>query len=429
MNKLFKIGTINNISRIGLNRFERSRYIVHALDGDDDFVEDPMALMLRSHKLQPDQVSRSVTAIARCGAGTNNIPVNEMTARGIPVFNTPGANANSVKELVLTGLFLSSRNIVGGINHVQQLTDTKGFEHAGSRVEKDKKMFAGQEVKGKTLGVVGLGAIGAQVAMAAADLGMKVVGYDPALTVEAAWNLSGEKVKRYSDIESVIAAADYVSLHLPVIKGVTEKIIGADLIRQMRPNCNLLNFSRGELVDHDALRAAFDSGALQGTYVTDFPHGSVQGHSQCIGIPHLGASTEEAEENSAAMAADTITDFLETGTIKNSVNFPTTILKKRKPETSRICLVNENQSGMLAKVNNVISDIGLNIDQQINTSREKVAYNVIDVDDDISKEQFTPIHDTLNAIDGVLSVRIIAGDDRTAHSYRAEAFPRELSRI
>jgi len=279
------------------------------------------------------------------------------------------------------------------------------------------------------LGVIGLGAIGAKVAMAAADLGMKVVGYDPSITVESAWNLSGDKVKRYNDINSVVASSDFISLHLPVIKGVTEKIFNEELIEQMRPNCNLLNFSRGELVDHEALRDAFDNRGLQGCYITDFPHEMVQGHPQCIGIPHLGASTQEAEENSAAMAADTITDFLETGSIKNSVNFPTTVLKKRKPETSRICLVNENQSGMLAKINNVISDIGLNIDQQINTSRDKIAYNVIDIDEDISKEQFTPIHDKINSIDGVLSVRIIAGEDRSEHSYRAESFPRQLSRI
>ena len=429
--KLFKIGTVNNISRVGLNRFDRSKYVIHALDSnkDGDFIEDPMALMLRSHKLQPDQVSNTVAAIARCGAGTNNIPVATMTERGIPVFNTPGANANSVKELVLAGLFLSARDVVGGINHVQNLTNDKGFEYASSRVEKDKKMFGGREIKGKTLGVIGLGAIGAQVAMAAEALGMKVIGYDPALSVEAAWNLSGEKIKRAGDIETVVSSADYLSLHLPVIKGVTEKIISEDLIRSMRPNCNLLNFSRGELVDHEALRAAWDRNELSGVYVTDFPAGPVQGHNQCIGIPHLGASTEEAEENSAAMAADTIKDFLETGTIKNSVNFPTTILRKRDADTSRICLVNENKSGMLMKINTVFDELGLNIDQQINTSRDKVAYNVIDTDEDISKEAFTPLHDKLNAIDGVLSVRIIAGEDRSEHSYRNTNVPRQLSRV
>eukprot|EP00943_MAST-04B_sp_MAST-4B-sp1_P007946 g7946.t1 len=428
MSALFKVGTINNISRVGLKRFPRSLYQVGALD-DDSPLESPMAIMLRSHKLKNDQVDKSVSAIARCGAGTNNIPVEEMTGRGIPVFNTPGANANSVKELVLCSLFLSARDIYGGIKHVQTLTDTEGFEVAGGRVEKDKKLFAGTELKGKTLGVVGLGAIGAQVAMAGAALGMKVIGYDPALTVEAAWNLDGEKVKRVNEIESCVGSADYLSLHVPVIKGVTENLIDGDMIGMMRAGASLLNFSRGELVDHSALRDAMDTGKFTGTYCTDFPNKHVQGHPQCIGIPHLGASTEEAEENSAAMAADTIMNFLETGSIKNSVNFPTTLLKKRKVDTTRICIVNENTSGMLMKINNLLYETGLNVDQQINTSRDKVAYNVIDVDTTVESQDFTPMHNQLEEIDGILSVRIIAGDDRDHQSYRANTFPRSLSRI
>jgi D-3-phosphoglycerate dehydrogenase / 2-oxoglutarate reductase len=428
MSSLFKVGTINNISRVGLKRFPQSLYQVGALD-EDSPLDSPMAIMLRSHKLKNDQVDKSVSAIARCGAGTNNIPVDEMTGRGIPVFNTPGANANSVKELVLCSLFLSARDIYGGIKHVQTLTDTEGFEVAGGRVEKDKKLFAGSELKGKTLGVVGLGAIGAQVAMAGAALGMKVVGYDPALTVEAAWNLDGEKVKRVNEIESCIGSADYISLHVPVIKGVTENIIDTDMIDMMRPGASLLNFSRGELVDHSALRGAMDAGKFTGTYCTDFPNEHVQGHPQCIGIPHLGASTEEAEENSAAMAADTIMNFLETGSIKNSVNFPTTLLKKRKADTTRICIVNENTSGMLMKINNLLYETGLNVDQQINTSRDRVAYNVIDVDTTVEMQDFTPMHNQLEEVDGILSVRIIAGEDREHQSYRANTFPRSLSRI
>jgi D-3-phosphoglycerate dehydrogenase / 2-oxoglutarate reductase len=428
MSALFKVGTINNISRVGLKRFPQSLYQIGALD-EDAPLDSPMALMLRSHKLQNDQVGKSVTAIARCGAGTNNIPVDEMTGRGIPVFNTPGANANSVKELVLCSLFLSARNIVGGINHVQALTDKEGFEVAGGRVEKDKKLFAGSEVKGKTLGIIGLGAIGAQVAMAGSALGMKVIGYDPALTVEAAWNLDGEKIKRVNELESVVAGADYVSLHVPVIKGVTENLMNDELIDMMRPGASLLNFSRGELVDHAALRDAMDSGKFTGTYCTDFPNGHVQGHAQCIGVPHLGASTDEAEENSAAMAADTIMNFLETGSIKNSVNFPTTLLKKRKGDTTRICIVNENTSGMLMKINNVLYETGLNVDQQINTSRDRISYNVIDVDSTVEMEDFTPLHNQLNDIDGILSVRIIAGDDRDHQSYRAQLFPRQMSRV
>ena len=392
-------------------------------------MESPMALLLRSHKLQSDQVDRSVSAIVRCGAGTNNIPVNEMTGRGIPVFNTPGANANAVKELVLCSMFLSARNITGGIKHVQDLTDKEGFDVAGGRVEQDKKLFAGSEVAGKTLGVIGLGAIGSKVAMAASHLGMKVIGYDPALSIEAAWTLDGNKVTRAGELESVAVAADYISLHLPVIKGVTEGIVGEEFLGLMKPTASLLNFSRGELVDHEALRAAMDEGKFQGMYCTDFPNVHVQGHERCIAIPHLGASTDEAEENSAAIAADTLRNFLENGTIKNSVNFPTTLLKKRKSDATRICIVNDNASGMLMKINNLLYETGLNVDQQINTSREKIAYNVIDVDEVVGMDDFTPLHNQLESIDGIRSVRILAGEDRDHHSYRASIFPRQLSRI
>ena len=220
-----------------------------------------------------------------------------MTSRGIPVFNTPGANANSVKELVLCSLFLSSRDIIGGINHIQNLTDSEGFSVAGSRVEKDKKLFSGKEVKGKTLGVIGLGAIGSQVAMAGSSLGMEVLGYDPELTVESALEIDGDKIKRVNDIESCIESADYISLHIPVIKGVTENIVDSKIFDIMKPGSHLINFSRGELVNHEDLLSAIDNRKFTGKYCTDFPNELLQGHKQCISIPHLGASTEEAEEN------------------------------------------------------------------------------------------------------------------------------------
>ena len=418
MSSLFKIGTINNISRVGLKRFPQNSYEIGALDNE---IKNPIALMLRSHKLQNEEVNNSVTAIARCGAGTNNIPLDKMSARGIPVFNTPGANANSVKELVLCSLFLSARNITGAINHIQDLTESNGVEFAGGRVEKDKKLFSGTEIKGKTLGVVGLGAIGSQVAMTGAALGMKVIGYDPQLTVDAAWNLNSEKVKRVDEIENCVSEADYVSLHVPVIKGITENLLNKDMINIMKPNASLLNFSRGELVDHSALVEAMNSGNFTGKYCTDFPNELIQGHKQCISIPHLGASTEEAEENSASMAADTIINFLETGTIKNSVNFPTTIPKKRKANTTRFCVVNKNERGMLMKINNLFFENGLNIDQQINTSREEIAYNVIDVDTTIKSQDFTDLHNELEKLEGILSVRIILGDNRDQQSYRAKS--------
>ena len=417
MSSLFKIATINNISRLGIKRFPKNLYQIGSLENE---MKNPIAIMLRSHKLENDQVDNSVTAIARCGAGTNNIPIDQMTTRGIPVFNTPGANANSVKELVLCSLFLSSRNITGGINHIQDLTKSKGFPFVKERIEKDKKLFSGTEIKGKTLGVIGLGAIGSQVAMAGNYLGMKVIGYDPKLTVDAAWNLDGEKIKRVDDIENCLNNADYVSLHLPFIKGVTENLFDSEIIDIMKPNANLLNFSRGELVDHSALLDAMNSGKFTGIYCSDFPNEIIQGHKQCITIPHLGASTKEAEENSASMAADTIMNFLETGTIKNSVNFPTTIPKKRKIDTTRICIVNRNESGMLMRINNLLYEKSLNVDQQINTSREEIAYNVIDVDTSIKSQDFTELHNKLEELDGILSVRIISGDNRDQQSYRAK---------
>ena len=418
MSSLFKIGTINNISSVGLKRFHQNLYQIDALDNG---IKGPIALMLRSHKLQNEQVDNTVSVIARCGAGTNNIPIDKMSARGIPVFNTPGANANSVKELVLCSLFLSARNITGAINHIQDLTDSKGFEFAGERVEKDKKLFAGTEIKGKTLGVIGLGAIGSQVAMTGSSLGMKVIGYDPKLTVDSAWNLDGEKVKRVDEIETCLSNSDYVSLHVPVIKGITENLLDSKMINIMKPNSSLLNFSRGELVDHYALIEAMNSGNFTGNYCTDFPNEIIQGHNQCISIPHLGASTEEAEENSASMAADTIMNFLETGTVKNSVNFPTTIPKKRKVNTTRFCIVNKNQSGMLMKINNLLFEKGLNVDQHINTSREEIAYNVVDIDTTIQSQDFTDLHNKLEKLEGILSVRIISGDNREQQSYRAKS--------
>jgi D-3-phosphoglycerate dehydrogenase len=414
MSLLFKIATINNISKVGLKRFPKNLYKIGALDNE---IKKPVALLLRSHKLKNEQVEESISAIARCGAGTNNIPIDKMSNRGIPVFNTPGANANSVKELVLCSLFLSARNITGAINHIQDLTESKGFKYAGERVEKDKKLFAGTEIKGKTLGVIGLGAIGSQVAMAGASLGMKVIGYDPQLTIDAAWNLNGGKVKRVNDIENCISNADYISLHVPFIKDSTENLIDTDMINLMKPNASLLNFSRSELVDHSSLIEAMNCGKFNGKYCTDFPNEIIQGHKQCITIPHLGASTKEAEDNSASMAADTIMNFLESGTIKNSVNFPTTLPKKRKSNTTRFCIVNKNQSGVLMNINNLLFEYGLNVDQQINTSREKLAYNVIDVDSILDSKEFKYLYNQFEKLDGVLSVRIISGENYNQQSF------------
>ena len=416
MSSLFKIGTINNISRAGLQRFSKQNYKVGKIDSEKP-LENPVAIMLRSHKLQNSEIDKSVSIIARCGAGTNNIPVDKMSKRGIPVLNTPGANANSVKELVLCSLLLSSRDILGGIKHVQDLTDHEGFSVAGSRIEKDKKMFSGAEIKGKTLGVIGLGAIGSKVATAASSLGMKVVGYDPELTIKNALLLDGNKFTHVDNIETCVGVSDYISLHVPVINGVTDNLINNEVFTSMKPGCNLLNFSRDSLVDHQHLLSAINNGTFTGKYITDFPNEIIQGHNQCITIPHLGASTVEAEENSARMAADTIIDFLEHGTITNSVNFPTTILKRRKDDTTRICIVNENKGGMLMGITNLLYTNGFNIDQQINTSRENIAYNVIDVDKNLDSQHFSSLHHSLQALDGILSVRIISGENSEQQSY------------
>ena len=369
--------------------------------------------MIRSHKLQVAEIPKSVCAIARCGAGTNNIPVADLSSRGIPVFNTPGANANAVKELVLCGLFLSSRGVHQSINHVNEVAREEGASVAVGRVEKDKKLFAGQEITGKTLGVVGLGAIGAQVANAASQLGMKVIGYDPALSIDSALMLSpGDNFTVANSIEHIASASDYVSLHAPVIKGVTEGLINRQIIEQMRPDCNILNFARGELVDAVALRRAYDAGILKGTYVSDFPNEELFNCPNVIAMPHLGASTVEAEENSAAMAADTIMDFLETGSVVNSVNFPTVKAQPKGGEVAvRACIVNENKAGMLATITNALADY--NVVQQQNNSRNDLAYNLVDLDD--MPEDLDGLLSTLLGIDGVLSARFIINEDTGTH--------------
>jgi len=410
----FRVGTFNNISRVGLSRFRQSAYQVGALDTGDEPIQEPQAIMIRSHKLQVEEIPKSVCAIARCGAGTNNIPVENLSERGIPVFNTPGANANAVKELVLCGMLLASRRIHQGINHVKEVAKEEGVHVAVGRVESDKKLFAGQELTGKTLGVVGLGAIGAGVANAASNLGMKVIGYDPALSVEAALalNWKGTDFILANSLEHVAGAADYLSLHAPVIKGVTEGMINRDMLEQMRPTCNIINFARGELVDHSALKSAIDAGIFKGNYVSDFPNSEIFDYDQVIAMPHLGASTAEAEENSSSMAADTIMSFLETGSIINSVNFPT-VKAEPKPESTavRACIVNENKSGMLAAITNALAEF--NVVRQQNDSRNNIAYNLVDLED--LPSDLDALMSTLTSIDGVLSARFITDGESSKY--------------
>jgi len=411
----YQIKTFNKISPVGLARFHKDNYDVRT--GDDE-AANAHAILMRSHKLQEDDVPTTVRAIARCGAGTNNIPVPRMTELGIPVFNTPGANANAVKELVICGMLLGSRRIVDGINHMKDLGE-QGL--ARERVEKDKAMFGGREIKGKTLAVIGLGHIGAMTARDAEVLGMKVKGYDPGLSVQSAMRLPRD-MNLVDSITTAVAGADYISINIPYVKGEggTHGIIGKDVISHFSPNAVLLNFARGELVDSDAMKEFLDSG--DGQYVSDFPEDLLWDHKNTIILPHLGASTEEAEDAAASMAADTIRNYLENGTIVNSVNFPDTQLDDRPRDTVRFTVVNKNVPGALAAITEAISSEGLNIVQQINHSRGDIAYNVCDIDtkdhDDVVS--FKNVQEQITMVDGVISTRIIYGLPGTGYAKNVE---------
>jgi D-3-phosphoglycerate dehydrogenase / 2-oxoglutarate reductase len=407
----YTVRTFNKISPIGLAQFPQTWYNIEpAVDGA---APGASAILLRSHKLEEQQVDVTVRAIARCGAGTNNIPVARMTELGIPVFNTPGANANAVKELIICAMLLASRRIVDGVNHMKQLGQ-QGL--ARERVEKDKAMFGGRELRGKTLAVIGLGHIGAATARDAVALGMMVHGYDPGLSVKSALQLPRD-ITLTDSIASAITNADYVSLNIPYIKkspsdGGTHGIIGADVIGHFKQDAVLLNFARGELVDSLAMKRFLDSG--DGRYVSDFPDDELWNHKNAIIMPHLGASTEEAEDAAAAMAAETIREYLEHGNIRNSVNFPSTSLAERHDRVVRITVVNKNNPGVLAKITECFADAGVNIAQQINQSRGDIAYNVIDLDpanhEDGRVFCLKDMQHKMTMIDGVLSTRILFGN-------------------
>jgi D-3-phosphoglycerate dehydrogenase len=401
----YTIQTYNKISPQGLARFPEEFYEVSAAENASTPAQ---AILLRSHKLQEEEIDVTVRAIARCGAGTNNVPVARCTELGIPVFNTPGANANAVKELIICGMLLGSRRIVDGVNHMKSLGE-QGI--AKERVEKDKAMFGGRELKGKTLAVIGLGHIGASTARDATALGMKVVGYDPGLSVQSALKLP-RNITLTDSIASSVSNADYVSINIPYIKGSpaeggTHGIIGKDVIAHFKEDAVLLNFARGELVDSDAMLKFLDAG--EGRYVSDFPDDKVWNHKNAILFPHLGASTEEAEDEAAAMAADTIREYMEHGTIRNSVNFPTTSLDDRHSSTVRITVVNKNIPGMLSKITECFAKSGVNIVSQINQSRGDIAYNVIDMQDDKASSNLKELQQSMTMLDGVLSTRVLFG--------------------
>lgn len=377
----FNIQTFNAISEVGLKKYEQGKYKV---SGDKAALDDnPMAIMLRSHKLQVEEVSSTVRCIARCGAGTNNIPVTTMTELGIPVFNTPGANANAVKELVVCSLLLASRGIMEGHIHVNDkinVEEEKDYGKVSKRIEADKAMFVGQEIAGKTLGVVGLGQIGARVVEAALALGMNVVGYDPALSVDAALMLPGDRLTRYEKLEDLLKVSDYISLHTPYIPGVTHHLLNEQTLALCKPGVHLLNFARGEIVDGHALNQMYQSNKMTGKYLSDFSDPDLMGHPRHLVLPHLGASTGEAEENSAAMAAETIKAYLETGSIRHSVNFPSVSLPyARGGIEARLCIVNKNTPGVLGEITSFLGAQQINITQQLNASRGDIAYTVIDM--------------------------------------------------
>mmetsp|Transcript_10570 Transcript_10570/g.18715 ORF Transcript_10570/g.18715 Transcript_10570/m.18715 type:complete len:485 (-) Transcript_10570:29-1483(-) len=406
----FNIGTFNAISPEGLARFPPSMYDHMAMGSDDAANEEIHAVLLRSQKIGSADIPDTVRAIARCGSGTNNIDVEAMTERGIPVFNTPGANANAVKELAVCGILLASRGIVEGISHVHKIVEEEGldeFPKIKKRVETDKKMFVGREVAGKKLGIVGLGHIGASVAQTGIALGMDVMGYDPAISLDAAWRLPGHVLERASSITELCEQCDYISLHVPYMKE-THHLISADILKKMKPTCHIVNFARGELVDTAAMRSLYDSGDRTGRYIADFADEFLHDHPKVVLMPHLGASTAEAEENAASMAAAEIIDFIETGTVINSVNFPTTKLDAVNAESRRICIVNKNVPGMLGLITSTLGGSNINIIQQINTSRGNLAYNVIDVADTVSDDELVALQADIAKLDGVLSSRVIS---------------------
>lgn len=390
----YKIKTYNAIAPAGLQRFDSGDYTVGPeLEGAD-------AMLLRSHRLSVDELTPGLRAIARAGAGVNNVPVNACSQAGIVVFNTPGANANSVKELVLTGLLLASRDVIGGVNYVRSLADVSDDAELNKLVEAEKKRFKGRELIGKTLGVVGLGAIGSMVARAALDLGMDVLGYDPALSVDAAWRLPSS-VERMDNLPSLFSRADYVTLHVPQLPA-TEGMINAEALQAFKPGSVLLNFARQPIVDAVALKVSLETGHL-GRYVADFPVPGLIDHPAVMLTPHLGASTDEAEENCAVMAANQLIHFLETGSIVNSVNFPSVSLEA--VDGYRVAISNHNVPGMLGQMTAVLAEGNINVIDLINKSRDDLAYNLID----LSAAPNEGLLQAIREIESVIDVRVIKG--------------------
>ena len=389
----FRVLTLNNISQQALLRFTPDRYVVGKQ------VEHPDAILVRSHDMHAMTIPATVKAIGRAGTGTNNIPVAAMSDRGVPVFNAPGANANAVRELVLAALLVAARNLVPALRFVAALPqDAPDFE---ARVEEGKKQFAGIELPHRTLGIVGLGAIGALVADTALKLGMKVIGYDPEITVDAAWRLQSA-VRKAQSIDEVLKQADFVTLHVPLLPA-TRGLINAKRLSMMKPGAVLLNFARDAIVDEAAVTEALHSDRLK-AYLTDFPSPALAGVRGVIALPHLGASTAEAEENCAVMVVEQIREFLENGGISNAVNFPQ--VEMARESAYRIGIANANVPNMLGQISTSMANAGLNIHNMLNKSRGEMAYTMVDVDSPVAPS----VIDAIAAIHGVLSVRSIPAE-------------------
>jgi D-3-phosphoglycerate dehydrogenase len=387
---MYKILTLNNIAAAGLNRLPREQYEVASE------IQHPDAVLLRSFNMHEMEIAPTVKAIGRAGAGVNNIPVERMSRAGIPVFNAPGANANAVKELVIAGMLMGARNLCQGWNFARGLQGDDAEIHR--QVEAGKKRFVGFELPGKTLGVVGLGAIGVQVANGALSLGMNVIGLDPDITVQRAWEVSSQ-VRKAASIEELLMHSDFVTFHVPLVDA-TRRMINEDRLKLMRNNAVILNFSRSGVVDDAAVVAAINAGKVY-AYVCDFPSNLLKDHPRVITLPHLGASTHEAEENCAVIVVDQVRDFLEHGNIRNSVNFPELFMPRNG--AYRVAIANENVPNMLGQISTCMAEAGLNILDMLNKSRGELAYTLVDVDAPLKPECLGRIA----AIKGVLNVRAL----------------------
>lgn len=387
---MYKILTLNNISPVGMAKLPAENYSVSDTD------ESPDAIILRSFKMHDMGIPASLKAVGRAGAGVNNIPLDKMSAAGVPVFNAPGANANAVKELVIASLFISARNISEAIKYTENLEGNDA--ELSKLVEAGKKKYGGYELPGRTIGVVGLGAIGRMVANTCVDLGMNVIGFDPGLTVDGAWALSS-RISRANSVDELLAKVDFLTVHVPLIDA-TRDLVNAGNVSKMKETAVVINLARGGIINDEAVCDALDAGKL-GAYVTDFPNNRTKKTSQVIGLPHLGASTVEAEDNCAVMVADQVREYLETGNIVNSVNFPN--VSMARGSDYRLVVCNANVPNMVGQISTLMADAGLNINDMINQSRGDIAYTIVDVDSAIPAS----VVETIKGLDGVMIARAI----------------------